>query len=280
MALGLIAALAFGTADYAGGKAAQHAPAVSVTGAAQFRGLLLLAPLLLVGSAELPGAPWLLIGTAVGLLDLVSLSAQFHALAGAPALLVAPLTASVGTLIVSAVALAAGATLDPLLAVGVAALVVGQILVFVPIRSDWPEVKAGMAPLLAIASVGGVASGLALALLGYLPLAGILWALLAERAVSAAGVYFISQARHSYGLQENGPLIWIVAGGYIIATGAYVASVWLGGSLVIAAALASQYPLVTVVLASRDGYPIRRLHIPALLLCAVGFGFLSAFSQS
>lgn len=123
--LALSSAIAFGFADFLGGRVATRAPALTVTVTTQMAGLafvLLLAPF---AGGDLSAAA-LGIGALAGVAGGTGLVAYFRALAIGPMGVVAPLTGLVGAMIPVLVGVARGEQVGPL---AVAGIVVGLVAV-------------------------------------------------------------------------------------------------------------------------------------------------------
>jgi drug/metabolite transporter (DMT)-like permease len=274
--LGLASASAYGVADYAGGRAASNRSATRTTAEVHIRGLLLIAPFLLFSQAPEPRT--LLLGGAVGILSIGSLSAQFQALATGPALLVAPLAATVGAVIVVGASVIAGDTVSPGVWVGGGMAFSGQLVLLAPSMSLWQEVRSQIHTVLAVTAVGGLFAGLALLALSRVPVDGLVWALAAERAVTGALLIPcclpLACLRPARSREIH---LWIVAVGYLAATTAFVLAVKVG-SAAMAGVLSSQYPVVTVVVAWTVGrQSFRRGDVPGLMLTALGLAALAGF---
>jgi drug/metabolite transporter (DMT)-like permease len=125
--LAIGSAALWGTADYLGGTSARKLALLVVTGFSQLGGLVTIGALVLLTDAPLSGAgaAW---GIAAGLAGAVALSIFYFALAAGAMSLVAPLSAC-GAVVPVAVAVAQGDDLGPLAVAGMAAALIGIVLI-------------------------------------------------------------------------------------------------------------------------------------------------------
>jgi drug/metabolite transporter (DMT)-like permease len=120
VALGLLAALAYGSADFAGGLAARRAPAVTVVLWSQLVGVLVLVVALLAAPAEQVGASDLAWGAAAGLFGGTGMALLYAGLASGVVSVVSPVTAVTAAVVPVVGGLALGETMSGPAAIGVA----------------------------------------------------------------------------------------------------------------------------------------------------------------
>lgn len=119
VALGLLAALAYGSADFAGGQAARRAPAVTVVLWSQLVGVaVLVLGLVLVGADHVRGAD-LAFGAAAGLFGGTGMALLYAGLAAGVVSVVSPVTAVMAAVVPVVGGLVLGESIGGLAATGV-----------------------------------------------------------------------------------------------------------------------------------------------------------------
>lgn len=252
LALALLSALFYGTADFLGGIAARRSPALSATAAAQGVGLVLVA----VATPFFPGGPphagdtaW---GIGAGFTGAVGVALLYYGFAVGRLSVVAPVTAVCAIAIPVLVATALGERPAPIAVWGIAVAVVSVALI--SRGTDEPgNARAAPRPRdrsIPIALASGVAIGAFLVCLARAGTASGLWPLLVARATSTVVLAAAALGTKS-GLVVRRAAVWpILACGaidvvanalYLLATG--------HGPLGLVATLASLYPASTVLLA-------------------------------
>jgi uncharacterized membrane protein len=261
-------AVAWGSADFCGGKASRHAKAQVVVVIAQLSSLPLLAVGLLLTADGWPGAPAVGWGFLAGLSGGVALVLLYRALAAGTMSVVAPTTAVTA----ASIPLVAGLLFDQqpgfiaLAGAGVAVLAVGLVSM-----SPASTPSRASLPIIALALAAGVAFGLFYVLLAPVSPDAGLWPLLGVRAGSAvSALAFVLPAASSLRRPPRRALVLAAAAGAldIVANAAYLVATY-SGALSVVGPIASLYPAATVLLAvAIDHERLRPLQSVALVLAA------------
>jgi drug/metabolite transporter (DMT)-like permease len=287
VALALVAAAAFGAADFLGGVASQGAPAAAVVLWSKLAALAVLVPVVVL-LGDVPGGEVLAWSVAAGLVGIAAASALYAALAAGPMSLVAPLTAC-SALLPAGVALAGGETASALTAAGMLAALTGAVLV------TRPAPGTGAAALTARGLAGAVLAAVllgawqtlvqqaaqvpgvsALAITAVGSLAGVL-ALAAAALAAAAASPSAPAGRRALALpRRRRPQI--VALGLLDAAGlAAFAAASAGGPAAPVAVLGALYPLATLVLARAVlDERLRSTQIAGVATALLGIALVSA----
>ncbi|MEV1289731.1 DMT family transporter [Micromonospora sp. NPDC049679] len=262
--LAAVSAVAFGTADFSGGKATQRAHPLAVTVVSQLLGL----PMLVIGLVVVPGRmgladlAW---GIAAGVAGFGGMVLLYRALAGGAMAVVAPVTAVTAALIPIAAGLLTARTPGTLALSGA-----GVALLAITLVSLGPRGGPVPARLVGVALAAGALFGLFFALLAQGSESGGMWPLVAVRASSIGlGVAFMLYSRTSFRLAPA-VLPWAAAAGLLdmAANGLYLAAA-TRGHLSVVAAITALYPASTVLLAlAVDRERVRPLQIAGLGLAA------------
>lgn len=265
VALGLLAALVYGSADFLGGVASRASSAITVAAGVQVVGLLVLLPVLgLTHVAATPSAMWF--GAFAGILGAAGLALLYRALAIGTMGVVSPITALIAAVLPVAVGTLRGEQLTILQYLGITFALLAVVLIT---RTGSPGVRGAYAGVPeAVASgltLGGVYVCLALA--G--PHAG-LYPLLWARAL-AVPVLALAAMLHPPMLPQRSDLRTIAAAGVldVSANIAYLLAAQ-SGALAIAAVLTSLYPGSTVLLARL----VLRERLRAVQVMGVGIALL------
>jgi drug/metabolite transporter (DMT)-like permease len=244
--LAALSGLVAGTADFAGGKASQRGKPLAVTVTSQLIGF----PLLLVCVLLVPGRPTvadLAWGAAAGIAGLAGIVLLYRGLAGGAMAVVAPITAVTAAIIPVGVGLLTSRTPGFLVLGGVALAILAIGLVSLGSGSG----RAAVSPqLVGLALAAGAFFGLFFTLFAQPSQAAGMWPLLAVRVGSiGVGVVIMLRTRTSFRLA---PVIlpWAAVAGTleIVGNALYLAAA-ARGHLSVVAALASLYPISTVLLA-------------------------------
>ena len=187
VAIGLVSALVYGTADFFGGLAARRIGAVLATAVAAATGLLVVLALL-----PFVGGTWsteaVLLGALSGLTGAVAVGLLYACLAIGPMSILSPLTAVVSAIVPMAVGLARGEAVGMLGGVALVIALVAVVLVgFVPERGAVRPSLRGV--LMAIGS--GLAIGAFLVIMDAAPDDSGLVPLLANRVVNPTVMFAV-----------------------------------------------------------------------------------------
>jgi drug/metabolite transporter (DMT)-like permease len=246
--LSLVAAIAWGTADFLGGLSARRLMVLVVLLWSQLMGLVLLLAVVVAGGVSLQaGSIWW--GVAAGVVGAGALGLFYAGLAAGAMSLVAPLSAC-GAVVPVVVALAGGERVAVLTVVGMALALAGAVLVS---RTAGEHLR--LTPAVVAMAVGaGLAFGVVITLLQQGSQGGHdagISVVLASRVASFATIAIaVLATRTSPAIAGPSALLPLLAVG-IGDTGANVllALASGGGDDAIVAVLSSLYPVVTVVLA-------------------------------
>lgn len=189
VALGVLIAAAFGSGDFAGGRASTSASTPAVLAVAQVCSVVGAAVLALVVPADVVASD-LLLGALAGVVNVTGLGLLYSALARHAAAVVAPAAAVVGSLVPVLWGLVQGERPSSLVLAGIATAVVAAALV-----SLGPSDKRlGVARGTAEAVAAGVALGSSLVLFSETDPASGQWPVLLARVGALAGVLLVAVA--------------------------------------------------------------------------------------
>ncbi|MFG2057170.1 EamA family transporter [Micromonospora sp. NPDC048930] len=244
--LAAVSAVAFGTADFSGGKASRRADPIAVTVVSQILSVpLLLALVLLVPGT--PGALDLGWGLLAGVAGAGGVMLLYRALATGMMAVVAPVTAITAAVVPIVAGLFTAHSPGPLALCGAGLAVVAIALVSLGAGGVTGRVSSRV---LGMALGAGLLFGVFFALLGQADEDAGMWPVLAVR-VSSITFGLALAARTGTGLRiERRVLGWAAAAGLLdsAANALYLAAA-ARGHLSIVAAIASLYPASTVLLA-------------------------------
>ncbi len=287
--LALGSSLAWGVGDFLGGRVAARAPALTVTVATQFVGLLfvlVLTPL----TGGVPSSAALGIGALAGVLGGFGLVVYFRALAIGPMGVVAPLSGAVGAMIPVTAGLLGGERVGPLallgIVAGLAAVVLSTIDPGAAPSAGVTRPRSVLARARGRASAGALGPSLAL-------LAGVMFGLffvLLDRTPSGSGLWPLVGARLA-----SVPLLGVVAlvrrrtwpdradAGQVAASGmldsganALFLLATRTGLLTLTGLLSSLYPVVIVVLARQVlGDRLARVQAAGVVLALVAVALVT-----
>lgn len=269
-----ISAAVWGIADFSGGKAARQARPLAVTAVSQLLGLpmLLLCLLVVPGVPRLADAIW---GTIAGIAGFLGIVLLYRALSSGAMALAAPVTAVTAALIPMAV----GVFVDRAPAVGGLAGA-GCAVLAIALVSLGPSGGAKVAAprLFGVALASGAMFGVFFALLGQTSEEAGMWSLAAVRLSSIPlGVALMLRSGTPWRL-PRAVLPWVAAAGLLdVAANALYVAAAARGHLSIVAAIASLYPVSTVLLAlTVDRERIRAVQLAGLALAAAALVLVSA----
>jgi drug/metabolite transporter (DMT)-like permease len=230
------AALAWGAADFCGGKASRRADARAVVVVAHAFSIPLLALSLVIAGGDGPVAADLIWGFLAGLCGGVALVLLYGALAAGSMSVVAPVTAVTAAVLPLGVGLVIDPTPTPLELAGV-----GIAIVAIGLVSAAPGGSAVSSRVLALSVAAGAGLGLFYALLEPIRTDAGLWPLVGIRAATLlVGLAMLAQARIPPRL-DRGSSLWAVGAGTLD---------WAANALYLLAAYTGVlYPVGTVLLA-------------------------------
>jgi drug/metabolite transporter (DMT)-like permease len=263
--LATVSAAVWGTADFAGGKASRRAHALAVAVFSQVFGL----PVLMLCVLLVPGVPrpgdlaW---GAVAGVAGLVGIVLLYRALSEGAMAVVAPVTAVTAAV----VPIGVGLVTDRM--PGVMALAgAGCAIPAIALVSLGPRGRGAVHPrLIGLALVAGALFGVFFALLGQATVDTGMWSLVAVR-VSSIGVGAAAMLRGRVPFRFDRRLLPLLAlaGSLDIAANALYVAAAARGHLSIVAAIASLYPVSTVLLAlAVDRERLRPVQVAGLGLAA------------
>lgn len=276
--LALLSSALWGTADFTGGTLARRLPPTAVAGVGQALALPVVAVVVVAAGAPHNPGGWLGWGAVAGVAEPLALICFYRALATGTMGVVAPV-AGTGVLLPVLIGLAQGERPAPVSLAGMALAVVGVVLASGP---ELRAVEGGSAPgggralLLAVAAAVGFGLNLWGLARGSVHSAGM--TLLTARTLSVALLAVAAIASRSVGRVRPGdlPALALVGGFDALANGCFVLAA--GTTMVATAAvLASQYPVVTVVLArGLHGERLRPLQLLGVGAAVVGVSMVAA----
>ena len=276
--LAIGAAVVYGIADYAGGRATRSVPAAAVTFIGQLTALILLLIIVPFTRAPLPSLhDWIWSGFG-GFGGVIALLAFYHAMSRGAMTVIAPISAVIGLSIPVVVGLLQGerpaliAYPGILLAVFAVALV-GDVLDRHNIPTPWSAIG--------LAGLAGIGFGLIFVTLAQTSSVSGLWPLVGQRFVSVPTVALVVLLlKHRTSLRGNVLRLALLSGVLdTAANGLYLISV-REGMLSLVAVITALYPVSTVVLALRiDRERLHRSQVAGLFLAAISLiivGYASA----
>lgn len=271
--LASVSAAVWGIADFSGGKAAQRASPLAVTTVSQVLGL----PVLLLCLAVVPGVPrladiaW---GVTAGVAGCLGIILLYRALASGAMVVVAPVTAVTAAVIPVSVGFAVDSALAAASLVGTGCAVVAIGLVSL----GPPAAGTVVAPrLIGHALASGAMFGAFFALLGQASEDAGMWSLAAVRLGSVPFAVLLMLGSRTPWRLPGAVMPWVVAAGLLDvgANALYVAAA-ARGHLSIVAAVASLYPVSTVLLAlTVHRERVRPVQISGLALAAAALVLVS-----
>ncbi|MFC4016343.1 EamA family transporter [Micromonospora sp. GCM10011542] len=244
--LAAVSAVAFGTADFSGGRASRHANPIAVTMVSQLLSVPLLAILVLVvpGTPTVTDLTW---GLLAGVAGAAGVMLLYRALAGGMMAVVAPITAITAAVvpIVAGLFTAAFPGAPALTGAGLAVLAIALVSL-----GEGGSRRAVSARLVGLALAAGALFGVFFALLGQAGESAGMWPVAAVRASSIAfGLAVAAGAGVRLRLGRR-VLVWAAIAGLLdsAANALYLAAA-ARGHLSVIAAIAALYPASTVLLA-------------------------------
>jgi drug/metabolite transporter (DMT)-like permease len=276
VALGVLIAAAFGSGDFAGGRASTSASTPAVLVVAQACSVVGAAVLALVVPADVVGED-LLLGALAGVVNVTGLGLLYSALARHPAAVVAPAAAVVGSLVPVLWGLLQGERPSSVVLAGIVAAVVAAALV-----SLGPsEKRMGVARGTVEAVAAGVALGSSLVLFSETDPASGQWPVLLARAGALVGVLLVATAlarADRIRLPRGRSLtLAVIAGAFDVTATALLVYAVRRELLSVVAPIASLAPAFTVVLAWFLGRErVNAVQRLGLALAAAGLALIAA----
>ncbi|MDG4799140.1 EamA family transporter [Micromonospora sp. WMMD980] len=262
--LAAVSAIAFGTADFSGGKASRHAHPVAVTVVSQLLSLPLLIMLVLVvpGTPDAVDLAW---GLLAGVAGAAGVMLLYRALATGVMAVVAPVTAITAAVVPIVAGLVVAHSPGTVALTGAGLAVLAIALVSLGERGGGGRVSRRV---LATALAVGLLFGVFFALLGQADAGGGMWPVLAVR-VSTVAFGLALAARVGVRLRLGRRVLgWAAAAGLLdSAAKALFLAAAARGHLSVVAAIASLYPASTVLLA----LAVDRERLRPVQLAGLGF---------
>lgn len=249
--LGLLVALTYGAGDFFGGLSAKRGPVLVIVILSQLCGLPLLAVLILTFGGD-PAPKTFVLGACAGVVGGIGLSCLYRGLGSGRMSVVAPTTAVFAAVVPVFWGLSQGERPSPVSMVGVAVAIVAVALISrAPDEEGAAASGVGVAPLVILAVVAGVAFGTVFVLLAETGDDVGFWPLLAGRTTS---IVFLAMAavaaRTALALPPLGDFRTMAPAGMLdLAANALYLLAARRGLLALVAVLASLYPASTVLLA-------------------------------
>lgn len=245
--LGLVAAVLYGVADYAGGIASRRYTAITVLLLSYPVGAVLMAVMLPLfgGHADTRALLYGLLGGAAGLVGVVLM---YNLMTIAPINVISPVTAVLAATVPVIVGVVIGERPHVTAWFGILLGLVAVVLVS-RTTDDHPHGRIGTR-VLTLAFVSGLGFGLYFVFLARAGHDSGLWPLVASRFSSAALIVPLARARGAFGL-IRGRMVWVVVLAGVCDALANLCFLIASrhGLLSLASVLTSLYPAVTVLLA-------------------------------
>jgi drug/metabolite transporter (DMT)-like permease len=273
LVLAALSGLVWGVGDFAGGKAAQTAPALTVTLTSKINCLPFLAIYLVALYVPVVPAslPW---GAAGGFCGVLGLVVFYRAMSAGAMTVVAPVAAVVSALLPVIVGLGAGERPGAvrLLGVGCALAAIG-LVTLVPAPSG--SIRLVTPRLVGMSALSGAGFGLFFICLDRAGAQGDsgLWPILASQLTGIAAVGVLVVLLRPLGGRPRGrALAWtLVAGPFDMTANALYLEATRSGDLSLVAPLAALYPVSTVLLA----LIVDRERLRGVQICGLGFALVA-----
>lgn len=273
--LSLVAALAYGLADFVGGAASKRASPWAVALVAQAAGATAVLLLALVAGGDPTGADfgW---AVAAGLFNGIGTAFLYRGLSGGRMGVVAPVSGVGAAALPVLVGLALGERPPLLVWVGIAAALPGIYLVARE-PAGAPTTGSGGSGLVD-GVLAGVGFGALFACLAQIPEEAGFLPLALNQVIAGAAVVTVALAlRQPWVPRERGAALGAVSGVLAaVATGAFLLATQTG-YLTVAAVITSLYPATTVVLAATVLHErVHRSQVAGLVLCLTAVALVAA----
>lgn len=248
VALALLTSLSYGVANFIGPRLSRELPLYSVLVPGQVAALLLSVGAIAMAGSAMPDGRSLAAAAAAGAANLWSMVALYRAATLAPFSLVAPLSAS-GTVIPVVVGLAGGDSLAVTTLLGIV-LAIGGVVVATRRRDAAPDPESQVTRATAWALSSAAGLGVFLVLIAFASSGGVLWAVMASRAMMVVLLGVLVAAWAVTVVPPVGRLAHVAAPGVLLFAGTLAYSVATRhGSLSVVSVLGSLFPVVTLALA-------------------------------
>lgn len=242
IAAGILAALSFGSGDFAGAVAARRAGALAVAAGAQLTGLLVLLGVALVLAPPMPDGSTIVVGLVAGVAGGIGLAALYRGMALGSMGIITALSGSGSLAIPLLVGVALGDRVGPLQIAGVACAAAAAVAASGASRTELGRLAIGLAGLAAL-SFGSWYVLMDIAAESGDPI----WALVFSRAGSAGIASLLAIGRFD---RQRYPLRVVMAAGLgDIGGNAFYVVARDQMPIGLAAALTGLYPIVTMLLA-------------------------------
>jgi drug/metabolite transporter (DMT)-like permease len=283
----IIAAIGWGISDYAGGDTSQRdAPVFAVVAISEVLGVMLLIPFLVPQADPIPDSPRLVYAIVAGFSVTFELGLIYRALSRGRALITAPVGA-LGAALAVMLGVAGGDPLSPMIVIGLLCALVGSAI------TTWSSTeRIGLGALrqsdAAICLAAAASVGITLTLLhtaGPLNAYSVTAVQHASTAVSSGLAAAVVAARAARRRAPQGATLFTrrgFAGLLLIALAGTAGDVGYmsashRGALSIVAALASLYPLITILLGRvLRGHRATRIQLLGVVVALTGAVFLGA----
>jgi len=276
--LALLASVFFGLSDFLGGTLSRKLPMLTVLFLSQIVAVISLTPQAIIDPFDFSATSSIIWGLVAGFAAAIAVSSLFKALAIGTMGVIAPIT-SLSVLVPVTVGIIMGDQLTIVLALGLAAAVVGTVL------ASGPEIKrkvpsAGGTQAIVLGGIAALAFGVANLAIALGSATSVTTTLLTDAVtvlvMYTGGLIIFKQVPKARGLS----LLGIVAIGVLgFAANISFAFASLSGALSIVAVLASLYPVVTAILGWRfHNERLMRVQLWGVALVLAGVATIAATS--
>jgi len=276
--LALLASVFFGLSDFLGGTLSRKLPMLTVLFLSQIVAVISLTPQAIIDPFDFSATSSIMWGLVAGFAAAIAVSSLFKALAIGTMGVIAPIT-SLSVLVPVTVGIIMGDQLTIVLALGLAAAVVGTVL------ASGPEIKrkvpsAGGTQAIVLGGIAALAFGVANLAIALGSATSVTTTLLTDAVtvlvMYTGGLIIFKQVPKARGLS----LLGIVAIGVLgFAANISFAFASLSGALSIVAVLASLYPVVTAILGWRfHNERLMRVQLWGVALVLAGVATIAATS--
>jgi len=276
--LALLASVFFGLSDFLGGTLSRKLPMLTVLFLSQIVAVISLTPQAIIDPFDFSATSSIMWGLVAGFAAAIAVSSLFKALAIGTMGVIAPIT-SLSVLVPVTVGIIMGDQLTIVLALGLAAAVVGTVL------ASGPEIKrkvpsAGGTQAIVLGGIAALAFGVANLAIALGSATSVTTTLLTDAVtvlvMYTGGLIIFKQVPKARGLS----LLGIVAIGVLgFAANISFAFASLSGALSIVAVLASLYPVVTAILGWRfHNERLMRVQLWGVVLVLAGVATIAATS--
>ena len=277
--LALLASVFFGLSDFLGGTLSRKLPMLTVLFLSQIVAVISLTPQAIIDPFDFSATSSIIWGLVAGFAAAIAVSSLFKALAIGTMGVIAPIT-SLSVLVPVTVGIIMGDQLTIVLALGLAAAVVGTVL------ASGPEIKrkvpsAGGTQAIVLGGIAALAFGVANLAIALGSATSVTTTLLTDAVtvlvMYTGGLIIFKQVPKARGLS----LLGIVAIGVLgFAANISFAFASLSGALSIVAVLASLYPVVTAILGWRfHNERLMRVQLWGVALVLAGVATIAATSS-